>query len=144
MTEDSNTIRAVVRALDGQNAVVEVEEGGCGRCHEPGGCGGQHLTQMFCQGAKTYRVENAVDARVGDHVTVAISAGSVRRTANLAYGIPLLAVIVGALLGMPLGGDGGAVLGAVSGLCLAFLYVRYRSRANAGGVAGRPYIISRS
>jgi sigma-E factor negative regulatory protein RseC len=144
MTEEANTIRAVVRGLAGSDALVEVEQGGCGRCHEEGGCGGQHLTQMFCGGARSYRVENSVNAEIGDHVTVAIAAGSVRQTANLAYGIPLLAIIAGAVLGMPLAGDIGAILGAGSGLLLSFFYIRLRTRRDVGDLASRPYIISRN
>lgn len=143
MTEAGSTIRAVVRTLEGGEAEVEVESGGCGRCHEKGGCGGQQLTQMFCSGPKTYRVENAFGAGIGDHVIVAIAAGSVRRTANLAYGAPLTAAIIGAVLGMPLAGDTGAMLGAGLGLVLSFFYVRFRSRDGSGNFAKRPYIISR-
>ena len=83
-------------------------------------------------------------AAIGDHVTVAIAAGSVRRTANLAYGIPLAAIISGALLGTQFGGDAGAMLGAGTGLLLAFFYIRYRSQASSGNPGGRPYIVSRS
>lgn len=144
MTEEASTIRAIVRGLDGREALVEVEQGGCGRCHEEGGCGGQHLTQMFCSGARSYRVENIVNAEIGDHVTVAIAAGSVRRSANLAYGLPLLAIIAGALLGMPLAGDVGAILGAGGGLLLSFLYIRMRTRGDSGGLTSRPYIVSRN
>lgn len=143
MAEETSTIRAVVRGLDGQQALVEVEQGGCGRCHEKGGCGGQHLTQMFCGGARSYRVENTVNAEIGDHVTVAIAAGSVRRTANLAYGAPLLALIAGALLGTSLAGNLGAMLGAACGLVLAVLYIRIRTRGGAESLANRPYIVSR-
>ena len=144
MTEEASSIRAIVRGLDGRDALVEVEQGGCGRCHEEGGCGGQHLTQMFCGGARSYRVENVVNAEIGDHVTVAIAAGSVRRSANLAYGLPLFAIIGGALLGMSLAGDGGAMLGAGSGMLLSFLYIRVRTRGDAGDLASRPYIVSRN
>jgi sigma-E factor negative regulatory protein RseC len=144
MAEETTTIHAVVRALDGQDALVEVEQGGCGRCHEEGGCGGQHLTQMFCSNAKTYRVENTVGASLGEHVTVAIAAGSVRQTANLAYGLPLLGLLLGAFLGVAFAGDIGAMLGAGAGLFLSFIYIRWRVRREAGNPAGRPYIISRS
>lgn len=144
MSEEKSTIHAVVRALEGEEALVEVEQGGCGRCHEEGGCGGQNLTQMFCSGPKTYRVTNPVGASVGDRVTIAIAAGSVRRTANLAYGVPLAAIIVGAALGTSLGSDLGAILGAALGLALAVFYVRIRSHERSGNFAERPYIISRS
>lgn len=139
-----STIRAVIRARDGQEAVVEVESGGCGRCHEEGGCGGQNLTQMFCSGPKTYRVVNAINADVGDRVTVAIEAGSVRRVANLAYGIPLVATILGAALGAHWAGDAGSMLGAAIALSLALVFIRFRARDGSGNYAARPHIISRS
>lgn len=144
MNQEMSTIRAIVRAVGGNQAVVEVEAGGCGRCHEEGGCGGQSLTQMFCSGHKTYRVDNSAGAGVGDQVTVAISAGSVRRTANFAYGFPLLATIAGAILGMSLNGDVGAMMGAVSCLALSILYIGFRSRAGSGDFTDRPHIVSRS
>jgi len=144
MDQEGSTIRAFVRAVDGSEAIVEVEAGGCGRCHEKGGCGGQQLTQMFCSGPKTHRVDNAFGANIGDRVTVAISAGSVRRTANLTYGIPMIATILGAALGMPLAGDAGAMLGAGIGLALSLIYVHLRTRDGSGNFSQRPYIISRS
>ncbi|WP_295003746.1 SoxR reducing system RseC family protein [uncultured Dechloromonas sp.] len=144
MNDELITVRGVVRALEGGDALVEVEQGGCGRCHEEGGCGGQQLTQMFCSGPKSYRAENTIGAGIGDRVVVATPAGSVRRTANLAYGAPLLGAIGGALVGMPIGGDPGAMLGAVCGLLAALAYVRLRSRLGAGGVQGRPRLVSHS
>jgi len=148
MGADQSTVRGVVRAIEGSEAVVEIEHGGCGRCHEEGGCGGQQLTQMFCSGPKTYNVDNRLGALLGERVTIAIADGSVRRTANLAYGVPLTAAIVGAALGAPLGaplgGDAGAILGAGAGLALSFFYVRFRAQGKAGNYAERPHIISRS
>lgn len=146
MTMDSgrSTVCGVVRAVDGDQAEVEVEQGGCGRCHEAGGCGGQSLTRMFASGPRTYHVDNSFGAGIGDRVTVAIAAGSVRRAANLAYGVPLLAGIAGALLGTAIYGDLGGILGAVAAFSLAVLHVRRRARADSGNPAERPHIISRS
>lgn len=143
MTEEQITIRGVVRALDGEKALVEVEQGGCGRCHEEGGCGGQQLTQMFCSGPKTYQADNAIGAVVGDKVVVATAPGSVRQTANLAYGVPLLGAIGGAMAGMRLGGDVGGMLGALAGLTGAFAYIRMRTTRETGKALARPHIISR-
>ena len=144
MTTEETTIRATVRTLDGDEALVEVEQGGCGRCHEKGGCGGQQLTQMFCTGPKNYRVANPHGAKVGDQVTVAIAAGTVRRTANLAYGLPLTVTIAGAAIGTQINDDVGAIIGALLGLIGAIFYVRNRAKASGGNLATRPYIISRS
>jgi sigma-E factor negative regulatory protein RseC len=144
MTKEETTVRATVRHLDGDEALVEVEQGGCGRCHEEGGCGGQQLTQMFCSGPKNYRVANPHGAKIGDQVTVAIAAGSVRQTANLAYGLPLTVTIVCAAIGTQINGDMGAISGALLGLVAAVFYIRHRAQAKGGNLAERPYIISRS
>ena len=144
MSGDTSSIAAVVREISDGVAFVEVEHGGCGRCHEPGGCGGQQLTQMFCHGPKTYCVENPVGAAIGDRVVVAIASGELRRSANLAYILPLTAAIVGALIGMPLGGDPGAMIGALAGLVIAFLYVRHRAVQRVDDPAFRPHIVSHS
>lgn len=143
MTAEKTTIRAVVRALEGEEALVEVEQGGCGRCHENGGCGGQQLTQMFCSGPKTYRALNDIDAQVGERVTVAIAAGSLRQSANLAYGVPLTAAIGGALVGAALGGDLAAISGAALGLVGAVFYIRRRA-GGSGNFTERPHLVSRS
>lgn len=144
MNAEQNTVRATVREIRDGIALVEVAQGGCGRCHEKGGCGGQQLTQMFCSGPRQYRVANDVDARVGDRVTLAIAPGSIRKSANLAYILPLTAVIAGALLGTPLGGDAGAMIGAAAGLLLAFLHIRRQAARRVDDPAFRPHIVSHS
>ena len=75
-------------------------------------------------------------------VNPSVPAKSVRASANLAYGVPLLACVLGAVLGTQLADDLGGILGALGGLSLAFGYVRSRSRL--GNAAGHPYIVSRS
>ncbi len=142
--DEQSTVKAVVRSIEGGEAVVEVESGGCGRCHEKGGCGGQNLTQMFANGSKTYRVNNDFGAAAGDRVVVAITPGTVRQTANLAYGVPIMASLVGAIAGSALAADAGAMVGAAVALVLSFFYVRYRSARDAGNFGGRPHIVSRA
>jgi len=143
MDEQLATVRGVVRALDGQEAIVEVEQGGCGRCHEKGGCGGQQLTQMFCSGPKMYRADNPGGAGIGDRVQVAFGADAVRRSANLAYGLPVLSLLSGAGLGMQLAEDPGAMLGGVAGLVAAWIFLRRNTRPGSGKPRNRPYILSR-
>ena len=144
MNAEQNTVRGTVRELLDGIAVVEVEQGGCGRCHEKGGCGGQQLTQMFCSGPRQYRVANDTDVRVGDRVTIAVPAGSIRKTANLAYILPLTAAIAGALIGMQVSGDPGAMLGALVGLVIAFLYVKRKAARRVDDPAFHPHIVSHS
>lgn len=138
-----NTVKGRVRALDGDSALIEVEQGGCGRCHEEGGCGGQNLTQMFCSDPRLYRVENRCQAVVGDRVTIATDVGNLRKTANLAYVWPLLAIIFGALLGTYVNGDMGAMFGAALGLALAYVYVGSKSSRAGNSPESGSYIVSR-
>lgn len=142
--EGGSTVCGIVRALDGQQADVEVEQGGCGRCHEKGGCGGQSLTRMFASGPRRYRVDNQFGAAVGEQVTIAIANGTVRRAANLAYGVPLLAGIAGALVGTGLFGDPGGMLGALLAFLLAMIFVRHYSKNRSGNSSEHPHIVSRS
>ncbi|MGE5386709.1 MAG: SoxR reducing system RseC family protein [Betaproteobacteria bacterium] len=137
-----NEVRAVVRSLDGDLALVEVEQGGCGRCHEKGGCGGQHLTQAFCSASKRYQVKNVPGVQVGDQVTIGIPAGAVRYSANLVYVLPVLSIFVGALSGMHYAGDSGAMFGGLIGLISAWLIIRLKARSKAGNPEFQPQIIS--
>ena len=144
MSEVKSTVRAIVRATGSGWANVEVEGGGCGRCHEEGGCGGQNLTQMFCAGPKTYRVEDPLGAQVGERVEIAINAGNVRRSANVAYVFPLLAALVSAIAGHQLSGEPGAIVGLALGLAGGFIYLYLQTRQALGKIAGHPHIVSRS
>ena len=117
-----------VTEVDGDYAIVLMDETGCGRCHEEGGCGGNNLGKMFCNSPRTFRVANPGKARVGDRVKVVIAAGAVRRSAALAYGLPLLALFAGALGGSALGGEQAAIAGALVGLLCSWLVLRYHAR----------------
>ena len=38
-----NETKGTITALDGDYALVRIADAGCGRCHEPGGCGGVNI-----------------------------------------------------------------------------------------------------
>jgi sigma-E factor negative regulatory protein RseC len=113
-----------VTAVDGEYATVRMDESGCGRCHEEGGCGGNNLGKMFCSTPRTFRVPNPGNAVVGDHVQVMIADGVVRRSAARAYVFPLFALFAGALGGSALAGEPGAIIGAFSCLLVAWFLLR--------------------
>jgi sigma-E factor negative regulatory protein RseC len=115
----------VITAIDDGYAVVAMDETGCGRCHEEGGCGGNNLGKMFCSTPRTFRVPNPGNACVGDRVKVVIGQGAVRRSALLAYVVPLLALFAGALGGSALADEPGAIVGAIGGVLLAWLVLRH-------------------
>ncbi len=129
-----------ITALDGNYAIIRMDEAGCGRCHEPGGCGGNPLSQVFCNVPRTFRVLNPGNSAVGSRVTVVIAEGSVRRSATLAYGLPLLALFLGAVGGSALAGETGAIIGSLGGLLCAWLALRYAQRSGALDQRSQPYI----
>lgn len=139
---ETTQVRALVRALDGETALVEVQGGGCGRCHESGGCGGHHLTQVLCGAPRTYRATNPFGAQVGDEVMVGIPARVVWIGATWGYVLPVLALLTGALAGMALGGESAAMWGGGGGLVLAWLFARYKVRCGAGNPDFRPQILA--
>jgi sigma-E factor negative regulatory protein RseC len=115
-----------VVALDKEFAVVRMEETGCGRCHEDGGCGGQNIGKMFCSTPRTFRVLNPIKATIGQRVRVAVPDGVVRHGAFYGYGLPLLALLAGAMGGSALAGDVGAIVGALTCL-LATWFALWRA-----------------
>jgi sigma-E factor negative regulatory protein RseC len=129
----------VVR-LDGAIACVKVvRSGGCGRCHEMGGCGAQghesHIEEFF--------VDNTYGASSGQNVRIEIPEGAALTAAALMYGVPLVALFLAAGLAYGIdGSDGVVALSALGGLVLAALGLRMtrrmafvqRSRARITGV----------
>lgn len=126
--------RAVVIAVEGGRARVNVAEhvGGCGRCDEPGGCRATRLTDVFKGAAPSFELDNHIGVRAGDRVRLIIPDGAPLTGALASYGLGVLLLIVGALLGRVIGGDGdgAALLGALAGLAFAVVGNRalHRSR----------------
>ena len=120
--------RAIVVQKDSQFTLVEASgAGGCSVC-EGKGCGSSKVGQLFCSKPRQFKVENHVNAEVGDEVIVSIVEGTVLRGISLFYLLPLALMFAGAVLG---GGwiageqrDGYATLGALSGLLIGFLLAK--------------------
>jgi sigma-E factor negative regulatory protein RseC len=129
-----------ITALDGDYAMVRMDETGCGRCHEEGGCGGNNIGKMFCTTPRTFRVLNPGHSDIGDHVNIVITEGVVRRSAVLAYGLPLLALILGALAGSKLAGEIGAIVGSFSALLFSWLALHFAQLKVRPDQRTQPYI----
>ncbi|MBK7356534.1 SoxR reducing system RseC family protein [Propionivibrio sp.] len=132
----------IVTALDGDFAIVRMEESGCGRCHETGGCGGNNIGRLFCSAPRSFRVLNPGKSSPGDRVVVAIDEGALRRSALMCYGLPLLALFIGAFCGSALAGETGAILGAICGLFSSWLLLRYALRRQTPDQRSQPFIRS--
>lgn len=65
----------------------------------------------------------------GETVELHLHERSMVYMAVMAYGVPLLSLIGGALLGQQLGGDAGGLLGCAIGLAMGWLAARFWHRA---------------
>ncbi|MDD2988606.1 MAG: SoxR reducing system RseC family protein [Zoogloea sp.] len=131
--------QGVVSRVEGDHVWVEVSvSGGCGRCHEAGGCGGVNIARPFGKALRVLRLHNDVDALPGERVSVVVDDGLPLRAALLAYGAPVLGVLAGAALGTSLAANGNpdlaAALGGGAGGVLMYLFGRARSGAAEGSM----------
>lgn len=127
-------------ALDGDYAIVRVQESGCGRCHETGGCGGTNIATLSCHAPRSFRVLNPGNLAIGDSASIVIDEGAVRRSATLAYGLPLVLLFIGALGGSAVAGETGAIVGSVSGLFFSWLAMRFALLRGMADQRSHPYI----
>ncbi len=122
--------RATVVQLEGSDAIVEAKQGGgCGHCSSEGGCGSGKISQLFCTQPRRFRVRNGIGAQVGDEVQVSVADGVLLRSALTLYGLPLLLLLGGGLMGAQYPADAAsrdalAAVGAGAGLLIGFVLAK--------------------
>lgn len=137
-----NEVNAVVRRT-GDGCVWLETEGvsSCSRC-KGGGCSSVSISRLFCSSSsREFRVECDQSLQVGDVVRLGLEEGEVLRAALLAYGLPLLGLIAGALAGSQLSGSGSELVSVIcgfAGFVLALGAVRVLGAATA-----RPQIMGK-
>ena len=111
---------AVVTRVEVDAVWVEAREpSGCGTCGGTG-CSTRQLAELFRPRSKGFKVRDPLGVKAGELVWVGYPAGSVWHGAAGAYGLPLLLVLLGGLLGqLAYPGDAGAALGAGLGLLIS-------------------------
>lgn len=135
--------RAIVIYLDGDEAVVAAQHGGCGHCDSVQGCGSGKLAKLFCSQPRQFRVRNDVNARVGEEIQISVVEGALLRSASILYLLPLALLLVGGVLGSHwavdvASRDGYSAAGAVIGLVAGFVLARLlASRQHVLAVAGK-------
>lgn len=122
--------RAVVTRAEAGEAWVRLSDraGGCGRCDEPGGCGGASLAHALKAPRQLFRLPNGIEAEPGDRVRIRIEDGGPLRGAVLAYGLGVAMLVGGAAVGTWAAPPGQvdllAALGAGGGLVASLLLNR--------------------
>lgn len=123
---------ARVLRTDGTTAwVVSAAPSSCGACGGKG-CGSTVFNRLWQPGEPEYAVANPIHAQAGDAVVVGLEDGALMHAAMRVYLLPLVLVMAGAALGQSLAGEPAAILGGVTGLLLAALWLK-RARSGAAG-----------
>lgn len=139
--------QGVVTAIEGDFALVEVKNSGCGRCHESGGCGGNSTSQLFCAAPRRFRVVNQVGAQLGETVAITVADGVISRSVTILYLLPLSLLILGAILGSVLAGEGQrdrfALVGTLIGGAAAWWLVARLQQRSAQRTDSLPVIRAR-
>ncbi|MCW3479203.1 SoxR reducing system RseC family protein [Neisseriaceae bacterium JH1-16] len=114
----------------------------CGQCDPVHGCRSLSIARMFRAGSSAFRVQNPLDAAVGDWVTVSIPERGMLNSALLMYLVPLAGLFVGAAAGA-LASETVSVLAGLAGFAAALLAVRRVSRGFGQRALFQPVITER-
>jgi sigma-E factor negative regulatory protein RseC len=140
-----------VLAVRGELAEVEgYRQSTCGGCAADGACGTSLLERFFGRRQPILTARNPIGARPGERVVLGVPEAALIEAAFVAYLLPLLAMIAGAI-----GGDylaarlapdlagGIALLGAVSGLAAGLGWLARFSRRRGDDARYQPVILRR-
>lgn len=138
---------AVVARVAGKHVYLVVGGGGCGHCHETGGCQSGILGRLFRSEPRQFRMLNSIGAAPGDHVLVRVAEGATFRAALLTYFLPVLLLLLGAIAGNAIGeagnGDVATALGALCGFAFGVLSALTLRNTGIGRIED-PVLVRRS
>ena len=120
---------ATVVALDNEYAELEIiRKKPCGLCGKTRGCGVSMWGKLFNHRQKPLRLHNSIHASLGDDVVIGLQQDAFLKSSLYLYGIPLLTLLGGAMLGSFFAHgehvDAYAVIGALLGLALGYIWLK--------------------
>ena len=143
--------------IEQQARVVEVGAGyvwlevdrhsACSGCQAQSDCGSAALSRAWGMRTLRTRAQSSLDLQVGDTVVIGLADGALLRSAALAYLLPLLLLLAGAILGKSAfagAGEEPIVLCAAMGLGLGLLAVHISSRHLQHDMRFHPVILRRA
>ena len=139
---ESETSAAESTATD-STATLEIERKvACGLCGQTRGCGNSIWGKLFAHQSTAFKAQNRINAKVGDSVIVGINEKALLKSALLLYILPLATMLVGAILATQLNDTNGyAMLGALVGLVLGFVWVKGHSMSSSYFKLQQPVIL---
>ena len=89
-----------VVGVEGASILVKTQrQSSCGGCQSESGCGTSALAKLFANtGSAPMKVENTLDAKLGDQVILKLDESRLVLHSFMAYGLPLIGLFLFALL----------------------------------------------
>jgi sigma-E factor negative regulatory protein RseC len=120
--------QVVVTSIDEGGVWVEgVQQSACGSCSAKAGCGKHAMSQL---GRKVSLWLPDVDLSVGQQVVVGLPEGAILRSTLALYGIPLIFLLSGAIVGNSIFGELGSIVFSVLFMLIGFKVARSRADKN--------------
>ncbi len=143
---------ATIVKVDEQYAWVEASSSNsCSHCSAQQGCGTASLQKWFKRKPNRLQVLNNQHLQPGDQVVIGIPEHALVTGSFMIYIIPLLALIIGAIIGASVNDmmawghrDGISILFGVSTLLASFLWLKKRFHQSAKNSRYQPVILRRS
>ena len=142
MIEETAT---VMRVEAGTAWVATKSRSACGHCGSGSDCGTAMVAKLFGEKENLLRLDNSLDARVGEQVVIGVSDALLLKASALAYLLPLLALIAAVALGQwsGMGEDLSSLLGFI-GLGLGLWTTNYITGGAQGRKAYCPVMLRRA
>lgn len=125
--------QVVVTSKDVGGFWVEgVQQSACGSCSAKAGCGKHTMSQLGRKVSLWLPEDDSLDNdfSIGQQVVVGLPEGAILRSTLVLYGIPLIFLLAGAIIGHALGGELASILFSVFSMLLGFKLARSRAENN--------------
>ena len=106
------------------------------------GCGNSIWGKLFAHQSTAFKAQNRINAKVGDSVIVGINESALLKSALLLYIVPLATMLIGAIVATQIHDTNGyAMLGALIGLVLGFVWVKGHTTSSSYFKLQQPEIL---
>jgi sigma-E factor negative regulatory protein RseC len=123
--------QVVISSMAQGGAWVEgIQQSACGSCSAKAGCGQHTMSQLGRKVTLWLPLEGASKVNVGQQVVVGLPEGAILRSTLVLYGMPLIALLFGAIIGHFVWGELGSILLSVLAMLLGFKLASHWSLKN--------------
>ena len=121
---------AEVSYTDGEYVFLKTSNAAsaCGECPSKGACGSVKLFKPVVK-ADEIKIKNSLDLKRGDSVLLELAPSKLLQGTLLVYLLPLISLMVFAMLGKIVAGEGGSIIAGLVGMVLSLFFVsKYLSK----------------